>query len=274
MTFYAVTANLNRYQKPAGRERSVKVAASKGHVVAFQEAEDVAIRAMRSLSGWDRYIPGGLPSANPIMWRDSMFDLFDKPGWRRIYRNKPGVKDGPDRSCTWVPLQHVRDGRFVLLDAHMIHQAWTSHPERQPGWMSSIAVLGNTALMLHQRHDCPVLITGDFNRAGAINIPAILESEVASKATFGRLRYDRWFIVGAARGTRATPFDTPSDHHALRVTIDLKGKPVVTKPNAVQQYRAAVEKANQMPFPTAKQRPAAVRMKGEVVKALAKGPKK
>lgn len=274
MTFYVVSSNINRYQKVAGRENTVKVAASKGHVVGFQEADAVALRAIRALPGWSEHIPTGLGSANPIIWRTDLFTLFDKPGSRRIYINKPKVKDGPDRSCTWAPLEHKNDGRAVVLNAHMIHQAWTSHPERQPGWLSSIAVLGQTAQTLYERYDCPVIIMGDFNRAGAINIPGLIESEMPSRATFGRLRYDRIFTVGKVRATNGTPFNTPSDHHSLRATIALQGKPVVNKPNKVQEYRAAVERANRMPFPTAAQRPEAVEMRAKIGDALAKGPKK
>lgn len=291
MTYRSVSCNVHGPGSTANNKRTITTAAKYADVLKMQEGLEASTHAiLRNLgTGWGKYLPKGLPSSNPIVWRNAVMAPFDDPGWKRIYVNKPSVKDGPDRSMTWVPLLEKKTQRQVIeVNVHMIHQAFTKHPERQPGWNSSIRVVGATCRQLLEKYKCSLVISGDWNKHTKIDIPGLLEKEIASPATFNRLRYDRFFLV-ACVGTDADDIPTPSDHDALRVRITLPAgdripplTPTTPTPkpapkpstNRVEEWRKAIEAANKLPFPTKKDRPEAFEMREEVKRALAQGPKK
>lgn len=340
MTYKSVSCNVYAPGTAANNKRTIQMALAAGDVISFQEAQEATTRAVISQApGFDAYLPTGLPSANPIAWRSKTHRLFDEPGWAKIMDNLPNVADGPDRSMTWAPLEEILTARYVLeVCLHMTAKAYTTHPERQPSWLTAAQNVGRTLHTLEEKYpDVPIVIKADWNRRTPFDIPSVIEQELESPPTFGNSRYDRFFLVGKVQGSDGVDIDTPSDHDALRVDITLLGKsvrktvdqivvevldgkwgngidrelrltkagydynavqlavirkmntppivvkpPVVVKPpapkptpkppvdNPVSRWRSEVLKTTKMEFPSAKDRPAAARMKSAVDDAIEK----
>jgi hypothetical protein len=228
VSFRIGTCNAHAPGSAAANEATIKAAAASCDVLLVQEADSQVIAALHRLKGWTVVTPGGLGNRNPIAYRSDKFQSVAPAGWRRIYKNKANVKDGPDRSMTWAPLRELSTGlEFCPISVHMIHQAFTSHPERQPGWLSSLAVVGPTMEILRQRHG-RVIIGGDWNNTKTFNIPGVRDIEVASPATFGaNKRYDRFFLAGDLKAGKVFKKATPSDHDTLIATVTLKDAVVV-----------------------------------------------
>lgn len=227
LTYRSATCNVYTPGSAANTAKTIRAAMAAAHVVKFQEAHETAtLNEIRRAKNFDAWIPNGTAKANPIAWRSDLFDRV-AVGWYKIYDNKANVKDGPDRTMTWVLLRHKKTRvMFIEVNVHMIHQAFTSHKERRPGWNSSLAVVGQkTAFLLdhYKGYGAPVAVSGDWNRPDkGWNLPGVLDHEVASSATFGSRRYDRYFIAGP--GIKAKQYrviNTPSDHHVLVVEVTI-----------------------------------------------------
>lgn len=318
MTYRSVSCNVANPQTAANNKTTIMKATSVADVVSFQEADEPSSRlVLQSVPGFDVYLPTGLAAYNPIIWRRSVMRQFDDPGWAAIMKNIPGVADGPDRCMTWVPLEEILTERRVLeVCAHMIAKAWTSHKERQPQWLDSIKKLADVCNILIDKYpNIPLVIKGDWNRGGAWEIPALLEQEIQTPATFAGARYDRFFLVGGAQGSDPIDIDVPSDHDVLKVDITLLPQPkpktvleiaeevlagtwgngperkaalekagynyvavqkavvdLLDTSNQIKAFRAKVDEAMAMPFPTLTQDPKAVAMKTAIAAALKAGP--
>lgn len=286
MTYKSVTCNVKAPGTTANNKKTIQLAASYADVVKYQEGQEPTSQTViAALPGFEAFLPPGLPSANPIAWRDGTMDQFDECGWAKIMTNKPGVKDGPDRCMTWAPLLEKATRKKVLeVDVHMIHQAFTSHPERAAEWFDSAKKVAVELSVLQDKYPgVPIVVSGDWNRGPAYDFPGVVEKVVDTPSSFGGARYDRFYLLGSVQGTDAEAITTPSDHKAVRVMITLLNKaeplpgkpkpPAVHVPNKVENWRAAVTAAQKLPFPSEKDRPEAYAMKVAVDEILSKGPK-
>lgn len=275
MTYRCVTTNVKAPGTAKQNRETIAIASAQADVLKMQEVNEATSRTqIDRMPNFEHYHPTGLPSANAILWRKGVMRPFGKPGWKKIYANMPNNFDGPDRTMLWQPLIEVSTGLPVLeICLHMVAKAWTTAPDRQPGWLESAKIIGQTCTELLELYPgVPQVISADWNRRQAFDIPNLLESEVASLPTFGNVRYDRHFLVGAIQGTDPQVIPTKSDHDSLKIRVTLIPPPV-KKTNRVEEWRQAVELTKTLPFPSRKERPEANDMRDATYKPLETGPK-
>ncbi len=208
----------------AGRNKAtVNKMAPLVDIIGWQEVDGDVWSAISARREFMSHRPAGVAASNAISWRPGKFKLNDK-GSHIIMRNKPNVKDGPDRSLCWANLDVLveqdalggpRDLNFV--STHLIHQAFTSHKERQRAWYASLAEAARFIQGLRMAYPMSAtVLVGDFNNPGDIDLLNLMERELPSPGTYdGWRRYDRMYIIDALRGGAARDIPTESDHDGL-----------------------------------------------------------
>lgn len=194
-------------------------------VVGWQEiSTQEHIKAILGLQGWTTFWPSGntptpgkaIASSNyvPISWRTDRFTLL-AAGGKKCIDGIAGVT--PARYVVWVSLRDLDDGPGrAHLNGHNIHQAWTSHPERQDEWKAWADFATAKTQGLTATH--AVIGSADLNR-NKWQMPGAAML-YASHGTFGSAYYDAlWLAGGAILASPVTRLALNSDHDALVATI-------------------------------------------------------
>lgn len=237
--YRSVTCNVYTSDPAAQQGSTVREAWANADVLKLNESGDSAVHTVvRGLAGASSYQPGGSVGKNlSIAWRDSVFTRLDSG----VYTAYTGGKgDGPSRGVSWVLLKHKATGKRVLeFNMHQIARAFTDRTSRAGTWNSILAnVSGEVRRRMSEYDGVPAVISGDMNKGGDINFPNLGEREVTSTPdSYGRNRYDRFFIVGDATARSSRAVTTMSDHKTIVVNIELlevtanpTTTPVKTKP--------------------------------------------
>lgn len=209
----------DRRDATAQLRRLVDTVAAAADIIGWQEIERPAHKAaVRTLTGhgWKTHWFDGSAASIPISWRTDRFHLV-RWGQVLLHRGQRGVT--PDRWFVWVVLRDHQSGELVVRwNTHLISQAWTTHRERRPRWLTSQAKIVRQNRRLLRRYGA-VVGGGDFNRSHWA--PDGTTGLWASHGTHGdRVFYDALTIaghLGVDGPVRRIP--TPSDHDALVATI-------------------------------------------------------
>src|SRR4051812_7185551 len=266
MTYRSLSCNLCAPGTEGDNSRTVNFAAQNADVISFQKAQDRYTQSLiKELPEFDSYIPLGLPSWNPIAWRRDVFEIFNNPGWYKILDNKP------DRSMTYAPLiEKLTRLKVLEICIHMIAKASALHPpEREEEWYTSVDKVAANLLALEDRFpQVPMVIKGDWHRGPFREFPDIIERVVNTPPNLGGSRYDRFYLLGPVQGTDPFKIPIPSDHDAVAIRATLIPPPKASGPNKVQIWRAMVEEANRLPFPSLLERADAFAMRTSVIESL------
>lgn len=184
---------------------------------------------LRGRPGFDEYIQGELA----IGWRRSKFEKIGS--WHeqvtrggKIGSGRPGDhrRRGPSRLVAMVALRVKATGEVIIVATHhAIAKADTAHKWRRPLRDEGFADVADAVNWFAKKHPgAGVILTGDLNTRGRITIfKRAGLVEVPTKATFGRLRYDRIYRKGLSVKVLRYK-NTPTDHAAIvsRVTLPEK----------------------------------------------------
>lgn len=179
-------------------------------IIVWQEVTRVHRKTLRALGdkGWATFFPE-TPGGLAISWRTNRFMVSRAGIGRRVI---PGIKAvDPARGFADIILEDIEDGTiWPVLDTHMTHQAWTSHPERRPRWWALAYRLRRRSARLRRRHG-RMLGGGDVNRHRWA--PKGTTGAWPPGGTHGRSNYDVLWRKGKVAMIRV-PHEvrTPSDH--------------------------------------------------------------
>lgn len=212
------TSNMFKRLDAAQSLQHVEEVLVEADVVAWQECTRIHKRTLKKMAelGWATYFPG-TPGGLAISWRTSRFALHRAGVGRRVI---PGIRGvDPGRGFADVVLEDLDDDGtlWAILDTHMTHQAWTSHPERRPRWWALAWRLRRRSRRLARQYG-RMLGGGDVNRNHWA--PRGTIGEWPPGGTHGRSKYDVLWRRG--RVTLAKPaheIRTPSDHDTSVATF-------------------------------------------------------
>jgi hypothetical protein len=227
---------------------TIRDIAARADVATFNETAEASTHAViRSLPGFGSYIGKGSANENAIIWRLDQFELVyatervvmigghvGADGKATPQKGDDDRRVGPNRSVVRVTLRQLSTGRLVTIATHhAIAQSDTKNKWRRG--LRSRGFAGVRAEMLLARRQFPtaaIILTGDMNTVGRI-VFGFGEREVWTPVSYGRVRYDRLFVLGALTVTAVFAFRTNSDHKAVSVTITLTGGPATAAVSVV-----------------------------------------
>lgn len=214
--YRSTTANMLKSLGESDVDHLIAKVAARSDVIKWQECTRDHRENLKRLPEWDHYFSKGLGGL-AISWRIDRFEVHREGRSRGIVPGSSYFRD-PTRGFIDIVLKDLRDGDLLpVLDTHMTHQAWTSHPFRRARWWLLARRLRRRMRRLKRRW-------GRADGGGDVNrskwAPKGTHGIWAKEPTFGRVFYDVTFIKGRIEQVgEATVIKTPSDHHALTVTL-------------------------------------------------------
>lgn len=219
--YRSVTCNVQNTDTKADQGATLKKAWGYAEVLKLNEGNEIGA-AIRALPGASCYRPGDyVGEENTIIWRDAVFEKLDA-GHKVLYVGGKGA--GPSRGVVWVLLKHKASGKRVLeFNTHQVAKAWTTETSRQSIW-NKIAngVSAEINRVMAAYPGVPAVLSGDMNRSGTWSWPGLTgETEVATPASYGGARYDRFYTLGGVNARSNSDLNTGSDHQTIICRMEI-----------------------------------------------------
>lgn len=211
------TSNMYKNLGETEVDRHIALVIAQADVVVWQECTRDHRGNLRKIGelGWATYFPVGLGGL-AISWRTARFSVARFGRARGVV---PGMRSvDPERGFCDIVLEDLEDGElWPVLDTHMTHQAWSSHPERRPRWWVQAYRLRRRSRRLARRYG-RILGGGDVNRHRWT--PKGTVGHWPLGGTIGAKNYDvLWHKGAAAIVGRPVEIRTPSDHDSVVATF-------------------------------------------------------
>lgn len=210
------TSNMFKNLNDAEVDRHIARIVEVSDVVLWQECTRDHRGNLRKIGalGWATYFPselGGLA----ISWRTDLFTVYRGGVARRVV---PGIRSiDPSRGFCDIVLEDQDGEVWPFLDAHMTHQAWSSHPERRPRWWLQAWRLRRRMRRLKRRYGRAVG-GADVNRDHWK--PRGTVGHWPNEGTIGAKQYDVIFTKGDVQAAGvAQAIHTPSDHDSVVLAV-------------------------------------------------------